>query len=97
MLWPSPATVGSQTGIRAIGEARELVESSYSLRANVIGELLKVCTSVKTVRLRPGAHALGRLAAQRPRHAPRHRENPLYPERRQERQVCRPSTLHPGR
>ena len=32
-------------------EARELVESSYNLRAGVLGELLKRCGSVKTVRL----------------------------------------------
>ena len=32
-------------------EARELVESAYSLRADVLRELLQHCTSVKTVRL----------------------------------------------
>ncbi len=32
-------------------EARELVESTYSLRADVLRDLLKRCTSVKTVRL----------------------------------------------
>jgi hypothetical protein len=31
--------------------ARELVGSSYSLRANVLRDLLKRCASVKTVRL----------------------------------------------
>ena len=32
-------------------EARELAESAYTLRADVIAELLTLCTSVKTVRL----------------------------------------------
>ena len=32
-------------------EARELAESSYNLRAEVLRELLQHCTSVKTVRL----------------------------------------------
>lgn len=32
-------------------EARELVESTYSLRADVLCALLQHCTSVKTVRL----------------------------------------------
>jgi hypothetical protein len=32
-------------------EARELVESTYNLRVNVLRELLQHCTSVKTVRL----------------------------------------------
>ena len=32
-------------------EARELAESSYNLRADVLRELLQHCTSVKTVRL----------------------------------------------
>jgi hypothetical protein len=32
-------------------EARELVESAYSLRADVLRKLLQHCTSVKTVRL----------------------------------------------
>lgn len=42
----------SEVGVRQpLQEARELVESSYSLRANVLGDLLKRCTSVKTVRL----------------------------------------------
>ncbi len=42
----------SEVGVRqSLQEARELVESSYNLRATVLGELLKVCTSVKTVRL----------------------------------------------
>ena len=52
----------SEVGVRqSLEEARELVESSYSLRANVLGELLKVCTSVKTVRL---CLQLGRELAQ---------------------------------
>lgn len=52
----------SEVGVRqSLEEARELVESSYSLRANVIGELLEVCTSVKTVRL---CLQLGRELAQ---------------------------------
>lgn len=39
-------------GIRqSLQEARELVESSYTLRANVLRDLLQRCTSVKTVRL----------------------------------------------
>lgn len=42
----------SEVGVRQpLQEARELVESTYSLRANVLGELLRRCTSVKTVRL----------------------------------------------
>lgn len=42
----------SDVGIRQpIQEARELAESSYSLRADVLCKLLKRCTSVKTVRL----------------------------------------------
>jgi transcriptional regulator with AbiEi antitoxin domain of type IV toxin-antitoxin system len=42
----------SEVGIRQpLQEARELAESAYSLRANVLRELLKRCTSVKTVRL----------------------------------------------
>ncbi|WP_439535815.1 type IV toxin-antitoxin system AbiEi family antitoxin domain-containing protein [Methyloversatilis sp.] len=42
----------SDVGVRqALQEARELVESSYSLRADVLRELLQRCTSVKTVRL----------------------------------------------
>ncbi|NWG25768.1 MAG: type IV toxin-antitoxin system AbiEi family antitoxin domain-containing protein, partial [Pseudorhodoplanes sp.] len=42
----------SEVGIRQpLQEARELVESSYSLRADVLNDLLKHCTSVKTVRL----------------------------------------------
>ena len=32
-------------------EARELAESAYSLRADVLRDLLERCTSVKTVRL----------------------------------------------
>jgi hypothetical protein len=42
----------SEVGVRQpLQEARELVESSYSLRADVLGDLLKRCLSVKTVRL----------------------------------------------
>lgn len=42
----------SEVGVRQpLQEARELVESSYSLRANVLRDLLKQCASVKTVRL----------------------------------------------
>lgn len=42
----------SEVGVRQpLQEARELVESAYSLRADVLRELLKHCTSIKTVRL----------------------------------------------
>ena len=42
----------SDVGIRQpMQEARELAESSYSLRADVLRRLLKRCSSVKTVRL----------------------------------------------
>ncbi len=42
----------SEVGVRQpLQEARELVESAYSLRADVLRELLQHCTSVKTVRL----------------------------------------------
>ena len=42
----------SEVGVRQpMQEARELVESSYSLRADVLRDLLKRCASVKTVRL----------------------------------------------
>jgi transcriptional regulator with AbiEi antitoxin domain of type IV toxin-antitoxin system len=42
----------SEVGVRQpLQEARELVESTYSLRADTLRELLKRCTSVKTVRL----------------------------------------------
>jgi len=42
----------SEVGVRQpLQEARELVESGYSLRANVLRDLLKRCVSVKTVRL----------------------------------------------
>jgi len=42
----------SEVNVRQpLQEARELVESSYNLRATVLGELLKRCGSVKTVRL----------------------------------------------
>jgi hypothetical protein len=36
---------------QSLQEARELVEGTYSLRADVLRELLEHCTSVKTVRL----------------------------------------------
>lgn len=42
----------SDVGVRqTLQEARELVEGAYSLRADVLRELLQRCTSVKTVRL----------------------------------------------
>jgi len=42
----------SEVGVRqSLQEARELVESSYNLRADVLRELLLHCTSIKTVRL----------------------------------------------
>lgn len=42
----------SDVGVRQpLQEARELVEGLYSLRPDVLRELLKRCTSVKTVRL----------------------------------------------
>lgn len=42
----------SDVGVRQpLTEARELVESAYSLRANVLRDLLQHCLSVKTVRL----------------------------------------------
>ncbi|MBK6599313.1 MAG: type IV toxin-antitoxin system AbiEi family antitoxin domain-containing protein [Proteobacteria bacterium] len=42
----------SEVGVRqTLQEARELLESTYSLRADVLQELLQHCTSVKTVRL----------------------------------------------
>lgn len=42
----------SEVGVRQpLQEARELVESAYSLRADVLRELLQHCMSVKTVRL----------------------------------------------
>lgn len=42
----------SEVGVRQpLQEARELVESTYSLRADILRELLKRCTSIKTVRL----------------------------------------------
>lgn len=42
----------SEVGVRQpLQEARDLVESTYSLRADVLSELLQRCTSVKTVRL----------------------------------------------
>ena len=42
----------SDVGVRQpLQEARELIESTYSLRADVLRELLQRCTSIKTVRL----------------------------------------------
>jgi len=42
----------SEVGVRQpLQEAKELMESAYNLRADVLRELLKLCTSVKTVRL----------------------------------------------
>ena len=42
----------SEVGVRQpLQEARELVEGAYSLRADVLRELLQHCTNVKTVRL----------------------------------------------
>lgn len=42
----------SEIGVRQpLQEARELMESTYNLRAAVLQDLLKRCTSVKTVRL----------------------------------------------
>lgn len=42
----------SDVGVRQpLQEARELVEGAYSLRADVLRELLQRCSSVKTVRL----------------------------------------------
>lgn len=42
----------SEVGVRQpLAEARELAESTYSLRAAVLEELLRECSSVKTVRL----------------------------------------------
>lgn len=42
----------SEVGVRQpLQEARELMESAYSLRADVLHALLQRCTSVKTVRL----------------------------------------------
>jgi hypothetical protein len=42
----------SEVGVRQpLQEARELAESSYSLRADVLRDLLERCLSVKTVRL----------------------------------------------
>jgi hypothetical protein len=42
----------SEVGVRQpLQEARELAESAYTLRADALEELLKRCTSVKTVRL----------------------------------------------
>ena len=42
----------SEVGVRQpLQEARELVESTYSLRADVLRDMLKRCTSIKTVRL----------------------------------------------
>ncbi|MBK6743048.1 MAG: type IV toxin-antitoxin system AbiEi family antitoxin domain-containing protein [Hydrogenophilales bacterium] len=44
--------VFSEVGVRQpIQEARELAESTYNLRADVLRELLQRCSSVKTVRM----------------------------------------------
>ena len=42
----------SEVGARQpLQEAKELMESAYNLRADMLRELLKRCTNVKTVRL----------------------------------------------
>jgi len=42
----------SDVGVRQpLGEARELVESAYNMRGDVLRDLLQRCTNVKTVRL----------------------------------------------
>lgn len=42
----------SEVGVRQpLAEARELAEGTYGLRSSVLNELLRQCTSVKTVRL----------------------------------------------
>jgi hypothetical protein len=42
----------SEVGVRqSLQDARELVESAYSLRADVLQDCLQQCTSIKTVRL----------------------------------------------
>lgn len=42
----------SEVGVRQpLQEAREIMEGAYNMRADVLGSLLKNCTSVKTVRL----------------------------------------------
>ncbi len=42
----------SEVGVRQpLKEAQELTESAYSLRADVLRELLQRCTNIKTVRL----------------------------------------------
>jgi hypothetical protein len=42
----------SEVGVRqSLAEARELVESAYTLRVDILRDLLQRCTSVKTVRL----------------------------------------------
>jgi len=42
----------SEVGVRQpLQEAREIMESAYNMRADVLNELLQRCTSVKTVRL----------------------------------------------
>lgn len=52
----------SEVGVRQpLQEARELVESTYSLRADILRQLLQHCTHVKTVRL---CLQLGRELAQ---------------------------------
>jgi len=42
----------SEVGVRqSLSEARELAETAYTLRADILRDLLQHCTSVKTVRL----------------------------------------------
>lgn len=42
----------SEVGVRQpLAEARELAQSTYGLRSSILGDLLRQCTSVKTVRL----------------------------------------------
>ena len=49
---PLPQKDDGEVGVRQpLQEARELVEGAYSLRADVLRELLQHCTNVKTVRL----------------------------------------------
>ncbi len=62
-LFKERLEVLSEVGVRQpLEEARELTESSYNLRADVLRELLERCTSVKTVRL---CLQLGREQSQR--------------------------------
>ena len=59
---PPPIEQWEETRVvrQPLQEAHELVEGAYSLRADVLRELLQHCTSVKTVRL---CLQLGREAA----------------------------------